>query len=55
MIIPNLWENKIDVPNHQPEKKGDFVLAILVEFPKVQKTSANVILFFLVVEIPNQR
>ena len=19
MIIPNIWENKIDVPNHQPE------------------------------------
>ena len=18
MIIPNIWENKIDVPNHQP-------------------------------------
>ena len=20
MIIPNIWENKIDVPNHQPDK-----------------------------------
>ena len=20
MIIPNIWENKIHVPNHQPEK-----------------------------------
>ena len=19
MIIPNIWENKIDVPNHQPD------------------------------------
>ena len=22
MIIPNIWENKVDVPNHQPETHG---------------------------------
>ena len=22
MIIPNIWENKIDVPNHQPDNDG---------------------------------
>ena len=21
MIIPNIWENKIDVPNHQPDNE----------------------------------
>ena len=25
MIIPNIWENKIDVPNHQPEKIESFI------------------------------
>ena len=25
MIIPNIWENKIDVPNHQPVLSWDIV------------------------------
>jgi hypothetical protein len=24
MIIPNIWRNKINVPNHQPEKHVNF-------------------------------
>ena len=32
MIIPNIWENKIDVPNHQPDK-----LWLLVNFPTLTR------------------
>ena len=25
MIIPNIWENKIDVPNHQPDQQSSTI------------------------------
>ena len=32
MIIPNIWENKIDVPNHQPDDHPLKHVSPLVEF-----------------------
>ena len=32
MIIPNIWENKIDVPNHQPVMNG----SVVVEYSSIQ-------------------
>ena len=42
MIIPNIWENKIDVPNHQPDI---FVLILPVLYPHlsdVLMTTSNI-------------
>ena len=44
MIIPNIWENKIDVPNHQPAINPVLTLTILVGlllYPRLRRNSAR--------------
>ena len=32
MIIPNIWENKIDVPNHQPGIYDSYLLRLIMNY-----------------------
>ena len=44
MIIPNLWENKIDVPNHQPEhrRKTDMAMDTMPSLENINEPFSSI-------------